>query len=90
MMEANDIFAGMDDVKDPILIHGIIDGYFKREDGYVLFDYKTDKLAHLGDKAEDELLNRYKGQVLLYKEARLLFTFFKSVNQSYKYEHILV
>lgn len=69
MMEANDIFAGMDDVKDPILIHGIIDGYFKREDGYVLFDYKTDKLAHLGDKAEDELLNRYKGQVLLYKEA---------------------
>lgn len=69
MIEARDIFAGMDEVEDPILIHGIIDGYFRSENGYVLFDYKTDQVAHLGAGAEEELLRRYKGQVLLYKEA---------------------
>ena len=69
MMDALDVFAGMEDVDDPILIHGIIDGYFEREDGYVLFDYKTDQVAYLGADAEDELLRRYRGQVMLYKQA---------------------
>src|SRR5699024_6137949 len=40
MMEARDVFTGMETVADPILIHGIIDGYFKRSNGLVLFDYK--------------------------------------------------
>lgn len=69
MMRASDVFTGMEDVEDSILIHGIIDGYFEREDGYVLFDYKTDRVAHLGDEAEAELIRRYKGQVMLYKQA---------------------
>src|SRR5699024_2085798 len=38
MMEARDVFTGMETVADPILIHGIIDGYFKRSNGLVLFD----------------------------------------------------
>lgn len=59
----------MEDVDDSILIHGIIDGYFKTDDGYVLFDYKTDRVAHLGERAEEELIRRYKGQVMLYKQA---------------------
>ena len=69
MMEARDVFTGMETVDDPILIHGIIDGYFKREDGLVLFDYKTDHVTHLGLQAEEELLRRYKGQLILYKQA---------------------
>lgn len=69
MMSASDVFTDMEDINDSILIHGIIDGYFEREDGFVLFDYKTDQVAYLGEKAEKELLQRYKGQLLLYKEA---------------------
>lgn len=69
MMRASDVFSGMEDVDDSILIHGIIDGYFKTDDGYVLFDYKTDRIAHLGERAEEELIRRYKGQVMLYKQA---------------------
>lgn len=69
MMRASDVFSGMEDVDDSILIHGIIDGYFKTDDGYVLFDYKTDRVAHLGERAEEELIRRYKGQVMLYKQA---------------------
>lgn len=69
MMEARDVFTGMETVDDPILIHGIIDGYFKREEGIVLFDYKTDHVAHLGKQAEKELVRRYRGQLILYKKA---------------------
>ena len=69
MMEARDVFTGMETVDDPILIHGIIDGYFKREEGIVLFDYKTDHVAHLGKQAEKELVRRYRGQLILYKQA---------------------
>lgn len=69
MMEASDVFIGMEETDDSILIHGIIDGYFEREEGYVLFDYKTDQVAHLGERASDELVRRYKGQLLLYKQA---------------------
>lgn len=69
LMDANEVFVGMEDVDDSILIHGIIDGYFEQEDGLVLFDYKTDRVAHLGADAEEELLKRYSGQLKLYKQA---------------------
>ncbi len=69
LMEAGDVFAGMENLDDSILIHGIIDGYFEQEDGIVLFDYKTDRVAHLGDQAADELRHRYSGQLKLYKQA---------------------
>jgi len=70
MMNASDVFTGMEGIDDSILIHGIIDGYFETEEGLVLFDYKTDQIAHYGeDAAKDELINRYQGQLLLYKQA---------------------
>jgi len=50
---------------DDILIQGIIDCYFEEEDGIVLIDYKTDYLY--GD--ENVLVERYKAQLELYKEA---------------------
>ena len=69
MMTASDVFLGMEEVDDPILIHGIIDGYYETEEGYVLFDYKTDQVTYLGEGAQEELIRRYKGQVMLYKQA---------------------
>lgn len=68
-IDAAEIFSGMEEVDDSVLIHGIIDGYFERGEELVLFDYKTDRVRHLGLFAEDELLKRYRGQLLLYKQA---------------------
>lgn len=69
LMEASEVFVGMESLDDSILIHGIIDGYFEDEDGLVLFDYKTDRVAHLGNQAEAEMRERYSGQLRLYKQA---------------------
>ncbi len=69
MMKASDIFTGMEEVDDSVLIHGIIDGFYETEAGFVLFDYKTDHVSHLGERAADELIKRYKGQLMLYKQA---------------------
>lgn len=69
LMEASDVFLDMEELDDSILIHGIIDGYFEEEEGLVLFDYKTDRVAHLGEQAASELKDRYRGQLHLYKEA---------------------
>lgn len=52
--------------EDMILVQGIIDGYYDNGDGIVLMDYKTDSL-HAGE--EYRLLERYKTQMDLYREA---------------------
>lgn len=49
---------------DLTLIQGIIDVFWKEEDGIVLLDYKTDRV----DTAQ-ELVNRYQAQLKLYAEA---------------------
>ncbi|EXJ22482.1 ATP-dependent nuclease, subunit A [Alkalibacterium sp. AK22] len=69
LLEAQDIFKDMQSVDDHILIHGIIDGYIETEAGIVLFDYKTDNVERFGDSAADEMLKKYKGQLLIYKQA---------------------
>ncbi|GEK89077.1 DNA helicase/exodeoxyribonuclease V, subunit A [Alkalibacterium putridalgicola] len=69
LMEAQDIFHDMEALDDHVLIHGIIDGYIEKEDGIILFDYKTDRVAHLGQMAGDEMLKKYRGQLTLYKRA---------------------
>lgn len=51
---------------EPVLVQGIIDGYYEKEDGIVLLDYKTD---HLEKGQEDVLVNRYRAQMDLYAEA---------------------
>ena len=54
-------FEGLD---ARILIQGVIDGFFIDEDGsVVLMDYKTDKCK------EQEMIDRYKLQLELYKRA---------------------
>lgn len=51
---------------DPVLVQGIVDGYYETEEGIVLMDYKTDSLKP-GEEAE--LIRRYGTQMKLYKEA---------------------
>lgn len=69
LMEADEVFKGMEGLEDSILIHGMIDGYYEREEGLVLFDYKTDRVSYLKEDARAELIRRYKSQLALYKEA---------------------
>jgi len=70
MMEAQDIFHDIQSDTDHILIHGIIDGFFQGKDGLVLFDYKTDRVSYLGENlAKQQLIDKYKGQLNLYRQA---------------------
>lgn len=53
------------EAQTPILVHGIIDGYFIDDDGQmVLYDYKTDHTNNV-----KTLLRRYQGQLRLYRMA---------------------
>ncbi|SFT38697.1 DNA helicase/exodeoxyribonuclease V, subunit A [Lachnospiraceae bacterium XBD2001] len=56
--------AESSDSGEMILVQGIIDVFFKEEDGIVLLDYKTDRV----DSAE-ELVLRYRRQMELYGDA---------------------
>lgn len=51
---------------ETILVQGIIDSYFEAEGGIVLVDYKTDALR---PGEEGKLVERYRTQMKLYKEA---------------------
>ena len=46
------------------MLQGIADLLFEEEDGFVLVDYKTDRV-----KEENELIDNYTDQLLLYKAA---------------------
>ncbi len=63
--KARDIFPDRQET-DTVLVQGIIDGYFEEEDGLVLMDYKTDSLK---PGEEDKLIQRYRTQMELYREA---------------------
>ena len=47
-----------------VLIQGVIDAYIEEEDGFILIDYKTDRVD-----TEKELSERYAAQLKLYEEA---------------------
>lgn len=71
LVPANQVYA---DVADdaPILVHGIIDGYFVDEisRSVTLFDFKTDFIHADRTKAElAQLQQRYAGQLRLYRTA---------------------
>ena len=52
--------------QDEILIHGIIDGYLEFDHEILLYDLKTDFYT---PEREQQLLDRYRGQLHLYKDA---------------------
>ncbi|MEG0553781.1 MAG: hypothetical protein RR533_09720, partial [Carnobacterium sp.] len=77
------IFSDLDPTaQDNVLIHGIIDGYLEYEDEVVLFDYKTDQVDRYGLAAGEKMLEKYKGQMNLYRKA-LEITLNKPVTQVY-------
>ena len=55
------------DKKETVLVQGIIDAMFLEEGGYVLLDYKTDRVPE-GDDGSF-LINRYKAQLRYYADA---------------------
>lgn len=55
-----------EDIKDKILVQGVIDLYYIDEnDNIILVDYKTDYVKN----GEQELVDKYKNQLLIYKKA---------------------
>ena len=56
----------LDNIEEKILIQGIIDLYYIDEnEDIVLIDYKTDYV----EECEQELINKYKSQLYMYKKA---------------------
>ena len=53
--------AGAGEVKEMVLVQGIIDAWFMEGDDVILMDYKTDRVY--GDRGSDELIKRYKVQL---------------------------
>ncbi len=73
-----------EEVPESILVQGIIDLYYiNKEDELILVDYKTDFVQH-----EEELVNKYKKQLVLYKKA-LEESLDKEVNHIYIYSTFL-
>ncbi|PAB02111.1 helicase-exonuclease AddAB subunit AddA [Enterococcus canintestini] len=78
LQKTTTIFKDYDNSVDELLIHGIIDGYVL-DDEILLYDFKTD---HLWQGNEAELVNRYQGQINLYRQA-LTETYQRPVTKSY-------
>ncbi len=70
---------------EPVLIQGIIDGYFIEDDSIVLFDYKTD---HIAPGQEKMLAERYAVQLRLYEKALEAMTG-RKVKEKYLYSFCL-
>ena len=65
IIPAGRLFSNVDnDVEQPILVHGIIDGLIELDDEVIIFDYKTDHHA-----SKDKLIENYRGQLNLYAMA---------------------
>ncbi len=66
-LEANELYGGAQDLShEKIIIQGTIDCLFASEGGYVLVDYKTDRIK---PEAGDVLKERYNVQMKLYARA---------------------
>ncbi|GGB59288.1 helicase-exonuclease AddAB subunit AddA [Fictibacillus barbaricus] len=74
--------------EEHVLVQGVIDCLLEEEDGFILIDYKTDKITNRFTNgftgAKDTLLDRYEMQLTLYSKAieRILK---KPVKESYLY-----
>jgi ATP-dependent helicase/nuclease subunit A len=71
------------DIQDQVIVQGIMDAFFIEDDHIVLVDYKTDYV-----KTEQQLLKRYRKQMVLYKMA-LERSFGLPVTEIYLYSFAL-
>ena len=73
-----------EEIEDSILVQGIVDLYYvDKNDNLILVDYKTDYVQN-----ENELINKYKEQLKLYKKA-LELSYNKKVLKTYIYSTFL-
>lgn len=88
LIEAKEIFAQKEyeNIKDTVVIHGIIDCFFEEEGEIVLVDYKNDRIW--GEKNADTLKEQYKIQMYFYKKALEKSTG-KKVKEVYLYSFAL-
>jgi ATP-dependent helicase/nuclease subunit A len=63
---AERIFENLPECHEQVLIQGVIDLFFTEEDELVLVDFKTDRIT---PDNYDDLLNQYRVQLELYREA---------------------
>lgn len=61
-------YAKMDADGDHQIIQGIVDCLFEESDGWILLDYKTDRVAHISNVSQ-EMAERYGIQLTVYQEA---------------------
>ena len=78
---AVDIINDLSDTDEEVLIQGIIDCFFIKDNRLVLIDYKTDRVIN-GDISS--IVKRYRKQLALYTEA-LESLMKKNVNETYLY-----
>lgn len=65
---ANRVYEQVED-GEQLFLQGVIDTAFREADGWVLVDYKTDRVA-----SGDELRKRYASQLTIYREALATLT----------------
>ncbi len=61
-------YAKKDADGDYQIIQGIVDCLFEEQDGWVLLDYKTDRVANMSNM-KNEMAERYSVQLTVYQEA---------------------
>ncbi|AOT71674.1 helicase-exonuclease AddAB subunit AddA [Geosporobacter ferrireducens] len=81
MKPAQQLNIGLENCDEGLLVQGVIDCYFEEDEAYVLVDYKTDII---GMEGKEEILEKYRVQIELYKEALEKISG-KSVRESYLY-----
>ncbi|WP_430869453.1 helicase-exonuclease AddAB subunit AddA [Dellaglioa algida] len=87
LLPASELFQNVESPDEKVLIHGIIDGYFIKNNELILFDYKTDKVSKDNTIEEiEKLTTRYRGQLNLYGEALANMT---GLKVAHKYLYLL-
>ncbi|CFW97376.1 DNA helicase subunit AddA [Syntrophomonas zehnderi OL-4] len=79
--KAHELLPEIEDLKEELLIQGVIDLYFREGDDLVLVDYKTD---YISAQNRAELIQEYSVQVQLYQTA-LEKILNQNVKESYLY-----
>ncbi|NLI90255.1 MAG: helicase-exonuclease AddAB subunit AddA [Epulopiscium sp.] len=88
LMDAKELIPDFKDAaySEEVMVQGVIDCFFKEDNGYILVDYKTDYVPEGQEKsaAIEKLKNNYKKQIEIYGRAIKDITG-KKVKESYLY-----
>ncbi|WP_431800219.1 helicase-exonuclease AddAB subunit AddA [Halobacillus andaensis] len=68
-LPANEVYGDWNEsTEEKVFIQGVIDAVVPYGEGWLILDYKTDAIPD-GEKAEEQLKDRYRTQIHLYKTA---------------------